>query len=97
MILNEFVGSALARFERSTLPDHKGTRTVGLRFLKIITPIKCLIPFYDGNIVQPEEGKLHRRISQSPYKTDRRAWSVNIDDKGKKSSLAQGLQLLWDA
>jgi hypothetical protein len=36
------IGSALARFERSTLPEHKGTRTIVLRFLKIITPVKCI-------------------------------------------------------
>ena len=88
MILNEFVGRSLVRFERSTLPDHKGTRTVVLRFLKIITPVKCLIPHYDGNIVQPEEGELHR-------KTVRKVWSVNIDEK--ESFIAQSFQLLWDA
>jgi hypothetical protein len=53
---NESVGSALARFERSTLPDHRGTRTVVLRFLKIITPAKCVTPGYDGYICEPKEG-----------------------------------------
>ena len=88
MTLNVFVGSALFRFERSTLPDNKGTRTVVLRFLKIITPVKCLIPHYDGNIVRPEEGELHR-------KTVSKVWSVNIDEK--ESFIAQSFQLLWDA
>jgi hypothetical protein len=41
----DFVGSALARFELSTLPDHEGTRTIVLRFLKIITPVKVSFPF----------------------------------------------------
>jgi hypothetical protein len=54
MILTEFVGSALVRFERSTFPDQIGTRTVVLRFLKIITPVKCVIPLYDGKIAPPE-------------------------------------------
>jgi hypothetical protein len=36
----------LARFKRSTLPEHKGTRIVVLRFLKIITPEGCLSPFH---------------------------------------------------
>ena len=85
----------MARFERSTLPDHKGTRTVVLRFLKIITPVKCLIPLYDGHIVQPEEGELHRKCP--PHKTDHQLWSVNVDDKGKNRRIAQGLRLLWDA
>jgi hypothetical protein len=98
MILNEFVGSALVRFERSTFPDHIGTRTVVLRFLKMITPVKCVIPFYDGRITQPEEGELFRR-SLSPNRrkdavSKHVVWSVNID---KKSLRARGLQLLWDA
>jgi hypothetical protein len=94
MILNEFVGSALVRFERSTLPEHKGTRTLVLRFLKIITPVKCVTPLYDGYIVAPEEGKLHRRSSPFLRKVEfnERAWSINIDKKGP----LVGLQLLWD-
>src|ERR1700734_2418555 len=70
-----FEGSALVRFERSTLPDHKGTRTLVLRFLKIITPVKCVVPLYDGYIRCPKEGELHWRSS----KMDQLAWSVNID------------------
>ena len=88
---HEFVGSALARFERSTLPEHEGTRTVVLRFLKIITPVKCVIPLYDGPICWPKEGELHRKvILGQPV-----PWSVNIDKN--KSVMRQGLQLLWDA
>ena len=94
MILNEFVGRSLVRFERSTLPDHKGTRTVVLRFLKIITPVECLIPNYNGHIVQPEEGELYRRIPCK--KTVPIVWSLNIDKK-KDRSIAQSFQLLWDA
>jgi hypothetical protein len=98
IVLNEFVGSALVRFERSTLPDHIGTRTVVLRFLKIITPVKCVIPLHDGKIAQPEEGELYRRslsrgkVVESNLKHV--VWSVNID---KKCLRARGLQLLWDA
>ena len=40
----EIVGSALARFERLTLPE-TSSRAVGLvRILKMITPVKCVIP-----------------------------------------------------
>jgi hypothetical protein len=77
---HEFVGSALARFERSTLPDHIGTRTVVLRFLKIITPVKCVMPLYDGYIYCPKEGELFRRTYK--YRRDQRVWSVNIDKTG---------------
>jgi hypothetical protein len=86
---HEFLGSALARFERSTLPDHKGTRTVVLRFLKIITPVKCVLPLYDGYICCPEEGELYRKYTESAV------WSVNIDKS--EGGLLRGFQLLWDA
>jgi hypothetical protein len=86
---HEFVGSALARFERSTLPDHKGTRTIVLRFLKIITPVKCVLPLYDGYICCPEEGELYRKFAESAV------WSVNIDKS--EGGLLRALQLLWDA
>ena len=88
------LGSALARFERSTLPEHKDARTVVLRFLKIITPVKCVIPSYDDYICPPKEGELYRR-SKSARKLDQSVWSVNIDQT--KGSLIRGLQLLWDA
>ena len=45
---NKSVGSALARFERSSLPDHKSTRTVMLRFLKIVAPVKCVLWSYSA-------------------------------------------------
>jgi hypothetical protein len=63
-----------------------------LRILKIITPVKCVIPLYDGNIVPPEEGKLHRRFNrvQKPL-----AWSADIDEL-KGGMYRRGLQLLWD-
>ena len=94
---HEFVGSALVRLERSTLPDHKGTRTIVLRFLKIITPVMCVIPNYDGYISYPKEGELHQRDSRSG-KLNHRVWSVNIDKPRSKYSthMQRGLQLLWD-
>jgi hypothetical protein len=69
-----------------------------LRILKMITPVKCVIPRYDGFILRPEEGELHRRypkesnvvLDQLPV-----AWSVNIDKS--EHIIARGLRLLWDA
>jgi len=74
--LRPFTGSALARFERSTLPEHKGTRTIVLRFLKIITPVKCVIPLdvHDDYMYYPKEGELHRRVSK--YRTKKKLSSV---------------------
>ena len=100
MTLIESVGSALARFERSTLPDHYGTRTVVLRFLKIITPVKCVVPLYDGSIAPPREGELYRRSSPKYNRRTRKVidglyppvWSSNID----KHAMMRGLHLIWD-
>jgi hypothetical protein len=93
---NESIGSALARFERSTFRCHKGTRTLVLRCLKIITPVKCVIPLYDGFIAQPGEGELHRRTPKRKIvELDHLVWSFNIDKP--KGSMAQSLRLLWDA
>ena len=94
---HEFVGRALVRFERSTLPDHEGTRTVVLRFLKIFTPVKCVIPHYDGYICCPEEGELHRKPQRNGLRIGQSLWSVNIDRSKPPSSLLRGLRLLWDA
>ena len=88
------IGSVLARFERSTLPEHAGTRTVVLRFLKIITPVKCVIPLYDGYIRWPKEGELYQRGHRKIFRPQ--VWSANIDQPGHRS-IAPGFQLLLDA
>ena len=107
---NETVGSALARFERSTLPEHKGTRTVVLRFLQIITPLKCVIPLYDGYVGLPKEGELHRRSKRinngrSVDKLNLPVWSVNVDTGTSFNNSPprritykriRALQFLWD-
>jgi hypothetical protein len=66
-----------------------------LRYLKIITPVKCVIPLYDGYIVQPEEGELHRRTPNKTTDEDQRVWSVNVDNP--KRLMSQSFKLLWDA
>jgi hypothetical protein len=94
---HEFVGSALARFERSTLPDHEGTRTVVLRFIKIMTPgpVKCVDPLHDEYVYCPKEGELLQRNGED--KINRRVWSVNIDISKESSPRTRCFQLLWDA
>ena len=70
-----------------------------LRFLKIITPVECVIPHYDddGYIRCPMEGELYQRPGR---KSLDKVWSVNIDSslatKGPHS-MGLGLQFLWDA
>ena len=86
----------LSRLERSALPDHKGTRTVVLRFLKIISRVKCVIPQYDGHIPCPKEGELYQNCQARP-KASQNVWSVNIDESEGPESPGPGLRLLWDA
>ena len=83
----------MVRFERSTHPDHKGTRTVVLRFLKIITPIRCVVPNYDGRLMPPKEGELYQRYPIYSENAADKVWSLDID---KARVLARGLRLLWD-
>ena len=92
MIPNKSAGSAFVRFERSTLLKHKDTRTIVLRFLKLMTPVKCVKPLYDGYIMPPKEGELHRRSRKAIDKLNPPVWSANID----KIILYRSLQLLWD-
>ena len=62
-----------------------------LCFLKIITPVKCVIPLYDGCIAPPREGELFHRVHERTYQ---QVWSIDIDRPGV---IARGSRLLWDA
>jgi hypothetical protein len=93
---HEFVGKALVRFERSTLQEHQGTKTVVLRFLKIITFVECVMPLYDDFIHYPKEGELYRRTSRESGVLDHQVWSVDIDKLKGRFGMVKGLQLLWD-
>ncbi|KAG6878606.1 hypothetical protein C0992_007853 [Termitomyces sp. T32_za158] len=48
-----YTGRLVLRFERSTLPVHTKGNFVVLRVLKILDPIKCVYPHYDGRIPEP--------------------------------------------
>ncbi|OBZ75001.1 hypothetical protein A0H81_05069 [Grifola frondosa] len=63
-----YSGSALCCFERSTLPQHAGTRTAVLRIVKIVDRAVPNLT-YRGRL--PREGKLHQRYD--------RVWSFNVD------------------
>ena len=82
-----------------------------LRFLKIIRPVKCVIPLYDGYIVQPKEGELHRILRSTSKKSSSKAieelnpvaWSFDIDQlqvrraaSPQKIKSIRGFQFLWD-
>lgn len=49
-------GTVACRFERSTLKRHAGKRVLLLRVLKVVEPVRCVEPGYDGHIQQPLEG-----------------------------------------
>ena len=84
-----YSGSLLARFE----PSGESNRTIVLRFLEELSPVRSLLPSYDGYIEKPSPNLL---FSKQFYGKPR-PWSVDldIDDKGKLA--IQGLNLLWDA
>ncbi|KAJ7240133.1 hypothetical protein B0H12DRAFT_1074841 [Mycena haematopus] len=85
-------GSALARFEPSTNPEHAGRRVVCLRFVKISTPISCRVKRYKGRIVKPEEGQLLTLCLRGGAPAP---WSYDID--ANDTAPASALRALWDS
>ena len=57
---------SIRTFNAPRTQRHKESRTVVLRFLKIITPVKCVILHYDGHISCPMEGELYQRHPAGP-------------------------------
>ncbi|KAJ6518586.1 hypothetical protein DFH09DRAFT_1363936 [Mycena vulgaris] len=86
-----WTGSAVARLERSTLPEHAQRRVLHVRIVKIVQPVDCAVPGYTGRVVRPEEGQLFTvRTRGGPPKP----WSYNIDRR--KTMGAAGLRFLWE-
>lgn len=86
------LGLVLARFERSTLPEHANTRTIFLRILEELSLIQCVLPLYDSYIMKPTPGKL----LSGRYvwgKKLHRPWSLDLN-KGKGKA-ARIISLLW--
>ncbi|KAJ7663394.1 hypothetical protein DFH06DRAFT_987040, partial [Mycena polygramma] len=87
-----WAGSATARFEPSTRPEHAGRRVVHLRIVEITKQILPKHP--DVRVVKPEAGQLlttHCRGSRD-LETP---WAYDIDAKNTVASFA--LRALWDA
>lgn len=72
-------------FECSTLPEHKGTRTLVIRILDILKPIACVIPDYDGWVPIPKKGEL-LKVGQH------KVWSRDVDNP---AAYMRSLALLW--
>ena len=71
-----------------------------LRFIKMLTPVKCVMPNYEheGLIRPPKEGELHRRFRLRPYSGLKvPVWGVDIDRSKTRTEMERAFQLLWDA
>ncbi|KAJ7110574.1 hypothetical protein C8R44DRAFT_883708 [Mycena epipterygia] len=84
-----WTGSALARFEASTRPEHTGRRVVHLRIVKITQPVECTMENYTGRVLKPEEGEL---FVVSSYNRAPEPWAYDVDAKG---TCAAALRVLW--
>ncbi|KAJ7082648.1 hypothetical protein B0H15DRAFT_785662, partial [Mycena belliarum] len=73
-----WTGSAIARFEPSTLPEYAGRRVLHIRFLKMIEPVSLAVdlPAPPERVMRPEEGELFiiSRYGQAP-----RPWAYDVD------------------
>ncbi|KIM86971.1 hypothetical protein PILCRDRAFT_815419 [Piloderma croceum F 1598] len=85
--LTPYLGSALCCFERSNLPQHKGTRTAVIRIVKILSPVTCRYPNYNGPLTLPVEGEL---VQRNYHRTGLQPRSFNVD-----SIRYMGLRMLF--
>jgi len=57
---------------------HRGTRTLIIRILKIVSPIQRMIPDYDGFMTWPTEGGLVMQRGHQTYTMPR---AIDVDDE----------------
>jgi hypothetical protein len=57
---------------------HRGTRTLIIRILKIVSPIQRMIPDYDGFITCPTEGDL---VMQRGYQSYAKPRAIDVDNE----------------
>ncbi|KAJ7641517.1 hypothetical protein FB45DRAFT_900396 [Roridomyces roridus] len=60
-LIRPYTGSALAQFERSTLPEHNSNSTLVMRIVTMLQEPECVVPGYDGYIPVPRAGELVHR------------------------------------
>ncbi|KAF8074044.1 hypothetical protein FPV67DRAFT_1375945, partial [Lyophyllum atratum] len=70
-----YSGRILVRFERSTEPEHAGTRSLVIRVLKILEPIQPVTPGYDMYLPVPEEGQLLKKLGRGVVQP----FSIDVD------------------
>ncbi|KAJ6617286.1 hypothetical protein B0H10DRAFT_2034216 [Mycena sp. CBHHK59/15] len=85
-----FSGTALASFERSSLPAHVGRRVLLLRILELTAQPAPAVRGYAGRVVPPAAGEL---FAVSIRGRPAAPWAFDVDGR---SAAARVLRLLWD-
>jgi len=72
-------GLIKVRFELSKLVEHSREPTLVMRVLDILSPIKLVVPGYEGLVMEPEVGELVRR--RATYRVPARPWSYPLNTR----------------
>ncbi|EPQ61359.1 hypothetical protein GLOTRDRAFT_109411 [Gloeophyllum trabeum ATCC 11539] len=94
-----FTGVCIMQFERSTLPEHRGSRTVVLRIVKILSLHLSAGAALDDRLPLPEEGcLLQTRFSRGRGAYCVAPWSVDVDQSDRKeiSTHLTALKVLFE-
>lgn len=66
------------------MSSNEGTSKLVIRVKRITSPVKALLPGYDGWLPKPEEGQLIMRRQRDGRLEP---WSFDIDKQGKTTGL----------
>lgn len=92
-----YKGRALAQFERSTLPAHRGTRTVVLRLVKIFDLARGENVPPSLSVPAPEEGGLALVRVSGPGPTRYIPYAHDVDKEGPRGRIPRAaLKLLFE-
>lgn len=81
------LGSAVARFELSTLPEHSGANVMVVRIIQILQPVECVLPDHSEYHEKPGKGSL---ITTRGPDGVRRAFSIDL---GRNNAAIVGLKI----
>lgn len=57
-LYDKHIGSAVARFELSTLPEHGGANVMVVRIIQILEPVECVLPDHS------DHSEYHEKMEQ---------------------------------
>ncbi|KAJ7339752.1 hypothetical protein DFH08DRAFT_875482 [Mycena albidolilacea] len=83
-------GTALLRFEPSTLPEHAGRRILLLRVMRLLSP--CIMNALADRVVPPAEGDL--LLGRRQIDGTLKPWAYDVD-RNKSAKTTWALGLLW--